>query len=311
MEPRTYLDTSYITKKKRVIPCSPRVTVGIPVYNGENYLDQAINSILGQTFADLELVISDNASTDGTEDICRTYEAQDDRVRYVRNAVNLGASKNFNHLVHMARGEYFKWAAHDDVCAPDLLQRCVSVLDADDSIILCYSLSLAIDENGDFLMHFAAQPNLNSTQPHKRFIECICKYPDQNAVFGLIRTDILKKTKMIGNFPSSDRALLGELTLLGRFYEIPEYLLFKRHHPEQHWRVYNSNRDKQIWYDPAKADVRVFRTWRLLQEHLKTIDRAPLNRSERAKCYLSMGLWVRYNWRKLLNDFITDRKRVL
>lgn len=289
----------------------PRVTVGIPVYNGENYLEQAISSILGQTFTDFELIISDNASTDRTEDICRTYEAQDPRVRYVRNDCNLGAAKNFNQLVYLARGEYFKWAAHDDVLAPELLQRCVSVLDADDSIVLCYSLSLAIDEKGNFLRHFASKPKLNSTQPHKRFVECVCKYSDQNAVFGLMRLGILRKTKMIGNFPSSDRALLSEMILLGRFYEIPEYLFFKRHHPEQHWRVYNSNRDKQIWYDPAKSDERVFRTWRLLQEHLQAIRRAPLNWSERAKCYLSMGWWFRYNWRKLLNDLITDRESVL
>src|ERR1035438_9843576 len=96
-------------------PPVPRVSIGLPVYNGENYLDPALNSILRQDYSDLELIISDNASTDATGNICREYAAKDPRIRYYRNETNIGASANFNCLVKLARGEYFKWAAHDDV----------------------------------------------------------------------------------------------------------------------------------------------------------------------------------------------------
>ncbi len=288
-------------------PLKPRVTIGIPVYNGENFLEQAIVSILGQTFTDFELIISDNASSDETEDISRSYETQDERIRYVRNAHNLGAAKNFNQLVNLAKGEYFKWAAHDDAYGPELLDRCVSVLDTDDSIILCYSLVQVIDERNNFLNNLPAKPYLTWAKLHKRFFETVCNYHDQTPVFGVMRTDILKKTMMLGSFPESDKVLLGELTLLGPSYEVPEYLYYKRIHPEQGWRLHKNQHERQLWYDPRQAEKRIFATWRLLQEHLKSIERVPLNRFERVICYLSMGWWVRRRWRRLLNDLFTDR----
>ena len=99
----------------------PRVSIGLPVYNGENFLEFALDSILGQTFQDFELIISDNASTDATESICRRYAAKDSRIRYYRNPNNQGAAQNYNRVFALARGEYFKWAAHDDVCKPNYL----------------------------------------------------------------------------------------------------------------------------------------------------------------------------------------------
>ena len=96
----------------------PRVSVGIPVFNGERFLAETIESILAQTFKDFEIVISDNASTDRTEEICRSYAARDPRIRYNRNDTNRGAAWNHNRVFELARGEYFKWQSHDDFCAP-------------------------------------------------------------------------------------------------------------------------------------------------------------------------------------------------
>ena len=107
----------------------PRVSIGMPVFNGENYLAEALDSLLTQTFSDFELIISDNASTDKTEEICRAYAVRDQRIRYFRNQENLGASRNYNRVFELSSGEYFKWAAHDDLCAPEFLGRCVDVLD--------------------------------------------------------------------------------------------------------------------------------------------------------------------------------------
>ena len=115
----------------------PRVTIGIAVYNGAKYLDQAIQSVLAQTFTDFELIISDNASTDSTEDVCREYAARDPRVRYTRSARDLGPAENYNRCFRAARGEYFKWHAHDDVCLPTFLERCVATLDAAPGAVLC------------------------------------------------------------------------------------------------------------------------------------------------------------------------------
>ena len=121
------------------------VTIGLPVYNGERYLRPAIESILAQSFPHFELVISDNASTDGTEAICRDDADRDERVRYYRNTANLGMSRNFNLTFERATGRYFKWAADDDLLEPQYLARCVQVLDRDPGVILCHSQVRIID----------------------------------------------------------------------------------------------------------------------------------------------------------------------
>src|SRR5947199_10486063 len=104
----------------------PRVSIGIPVYNAENFLREAIESIRQQTFTDFEIVISDNCSTDRTPQICEEYAAKDRRIRYVRNATNLGAGFNHRRVAELARGEFFKWQSRDDLCHPTFLERCVA-----------------------------------------------------------------------------------------------------------------------------------------------------------------------------------------
>jgi len=282
----------------------PHVSIGLPVFNGEKYLAEALDSILAQTYPDFELIISDNASTDGTQEICRTYAARDHRIRYFRNETNLGAIRNFNRVFALSTGEYFKWAAHDDVCAPEFLQRCVEVLDRDSFIILCFARTKAIDEHGAFLRSYPAKPKLGSPKPQERFYECVCVPHPQVAVFGVIRSNILKKTPLLGNYFSCDRTLLGELTLRGRFYEIPEFLFFRREHPHQHWRAYPIRHKRQPWYDPSRSVKITFPQWRLLLEHFLYIRRVPLSWHERTWCYMYLGWWIRRHWRHLAANLI-------
>ena len=117
----------------------PHVSVGLPVYNGERYLRQAIESIQSQT--DLELIISDNASTDATEGICREYATRDPRVRYYRSDQNRGAAWNHNRVVELARGEYFKRQCHDDYCDTTFLEKCLAVIHSNPDVVLCYPRS--------------------------------------------------------------------------------------------------------------------------------------------------------------------------
>ena len=282
----------------------PRVSIGMPVFNGENYLAEALDSLLTQTFSDFELIISDNASTDKTGEICRAYAARDQRIRYSRNEANLGAAKNYNRVFELSSGEYFKWVAHDDLCAPEFLERCVQVLDRDASVVLCYSRTKAIDEHGKVVESYPAKPNADSPRPHERFYEFVCVPHPCVAVFGLMRASVLAKTRLIGNYTGSDRPLLGELSLLGQFHEIPEYLFFYRNHPQQSWRAHSTWHSQQAWYDPARAKKWTFPHWRLLREHLRSIGRAPLSWYERTWCYLYMGWWVRKHWRYLAKNLI-------
>src|SRR3989339_68658 len=116
----------------------PLVSIGLPVHNGEHYLRKTLKSLLSQTYPFIELIISDNASTDGTEAICKAYERLDERIRYFRSDRNRGAAWNFNRVLELAGGTYFKWAAHDDLSAPDFLASCVRILETDRSVVLCY-----------------------------------------------------------------------------------------------------------------------------------------------------------------------------
>ncbi len=108
---------------------APRVSIGMPVYNGGLFIREALDSLLAQTFTDFELIISDNASTDGTESICREYADKDARIRYVRQAQNLGAAANFKFVLDESVGEYFMWAAADDVWLPTFVRVCVGLLE--------------------------------------------------------------------------------------------------------------------------------------------------------------------------------------
>lgn len=123
-----------------------RVSIGMPVYNGENFIEAALRSILAQTCREFELVVSDNASTDRTEDICRAYASLYPRIRYYRGDHNIGPARNANRTFLLSSGPYFKLAAHDDVLAPDFIEKCAGVLDRDPGVVLAYPLTMWIDE---------------------------------------------------------------------------------------------------------------------------------------------------------------------
>lgn len=209
----------------------PRVSIALPVYNGERYLAQTIECLLAQDYQDVELLISDNASTDSTPQIALGYVRSDKRVTYVRNKRNLGVHPNFNAAFHRARGRYFKWAAHDDLYAPDFLSRCVAVLERDDSIALCFTRFRAIDQDGVFIGEQQWTMNLLAERPHQRFRQLVAKGRGHSALFGVIRTAMLRKTRLLAHYWGADRALLAELSLHGRFYEISDPLFYWRDHP--------------------------------------------------------------------------------
>src|SRR3954467_10627446 len=128
----------------------PRVSIGLPVYNGEKMIAGAVESLLAQTMTDFELVIVDNASTDGSQEICRALAARAPGVRYHRNDRNIGLAPNWNRAFELASAApYFKWAAHDDIHAPTFLERCLEVLDRDPPVVLATSKTDYIDADGN------------------------------------------------------------------------------------------------------------------------------------------------------------------
>lgn len=127
---------------------NPSISVGIPVYNGVSFLEDAIDCVLNQTDENFELIISDNASSDGTEEIFRGVAAKDRKVIYSRNAQNIGAARNCNRVFKLATGPYFRWFNADDLCAPDLHEQCLAALEQDQGPVLGYGKTNLIDQDG-------------------------------------------------------------------------------------------------------------------------------------------------------------------
>ena len=295
---------------------APRVSIGLPVFNGENYIEATINSILRQSFTSFELVISDNASSDQTQRICETYVAKDPRIRYYRNDTNIGPAKNFNLVVELSSGEYFKWAAHDDLLAPTFLQKCLAVLDRDPSVALSYPAARIVDENGEFVMDYEVRLKTDSPSAHVRFRDLLRGHSCFE-VFGLIRASVLRRTPLMGNYGHGDGVLLARLGLMGRFQEIDEYLFFPRRHSSQSAYVYGAYDNLlpdyhryTVWFDPTKKGRVIFPHWRIAYEFCESVaSYGALRPHERGICYYCVCVWLlRFRW-CLLKDIMKAFKQ--
>lgn len=283
---------------------APTVSIGLPVYNGERYLEQTLRSLLEQTFADFDLTIADNASTDGSEEIARTWAARDSRVRYVRSDVNLGAAKNFNRVFRMSRGKYFKWAAYDDLCAPEFLQRCVQVLEEDDNVVLCYPRTTLLDRDGRITGYYADALDLRDPRPHRRYRLFFQRQGLCHPTFGVIRRTALAASGLWGRYQSADRVLLAELVLHGEFRELEQPLFWRRIHPDISTAVNPTAAAMGAWFSGSAANRFIFPRWRRLAEYAKGIQRAPLNSGERFRCHLEIARFalVPRRWAGLFGD---------
>lgn len=279
----------------------PRVSIGLPVYNGERYVADAIDAILAQTFADFELIICDNDSQDRTEEICRAYIARDPRVRYYRAAKNLGAAANYRRTFELAKGEYFKWATYDDLCAPEYVARCVAVLDRDPSVALAYGKTRLIDEHGHVISEYEDNLHLCNQRPSDRFMQFVQKFCLSNPMYGVMRSAALRKTRLLGSFIGADIPLLAELTLQGKFFEIPEYLFYRRLHPQAS-SSYTTSTQLLHFYDPRKKERIALTQWRHIFEHLRSVVRAPVRFREKVRLFGFLARVVIWNRFKLANE---------
>lgn len=279
---------------------TPKVSIGLAVYNGEDYLSEAIESILNQSFTDFELIISDNASTDRTTAICEQYAAQDARVRYHRNETNIGGANNENLTMKMARGAYFRLAAHDDKLAPELLAKCVDVLDTHPDVVLCYTYIHELDHAGQ-ITHTSTPHRGMAHTPYQRFRELAFRDHNCEATYGLIRTAVLKQTDLQQNYTDSDRAFLCELALHGPFHVIPEPLFYKRYHAKN---IYVDWRARMAWFNPKLKGTITFPNWLQFFDYLSTIYQSNISLYAKLRCYLVMVLWLLINGKTLVKDLL-------
>lgn len=282
----------------------------MPVYNGERFLAEALESILGQTYPDLELIISDNASEDGTEAICRRFAAQDERIKYCRSDQNLGAAKNFNRVFELSSGDYFKWAAADDLCASTYVERCVEILDREPNIVLCYGKTKIIDETGKTTESYEDGLNLISPSAGGRFLQVMFNVGMCNAVNGVIRSSVLRNTRLIGNYVASDKCLLAELSLWGKFRELPEYLFFRRVHSDAS-SAHKDNASQLEFFDPQLSDRFVFQSWRHFFENLMAVKRAPAKTSQKVLPFLFLLGGLVVNPKPYLRELVMATKHIM
>jgi glycosyltransferase involved in cell wall biosynthesis len=277
----------------------PKVSVGMPVYNGERYLKEALDSILAQSFDNFELVISDNASTDSTEEICRTYVHKDERIRYFRMRENYGVIDNFNNVFRLSTGAYFKWASSDDVCEHEYLGKAVEVLDRDPSVVLVWARTLGIDEYGKAVPLQHEISDLNSAEsvfspdPTVRFRRLLRNiWWVDGPLYGVIRATALSQTRALhARHFNGDQILLTELSLKGRFYEIPDERFFSRVHPNKTSGRQKTLRDRVALVDQMDPGRGVRGWWRMLRGYpqrialyMRYISDAPLSPGQRLLC---------------------------
>ena len=261
------------------------LTIGMPVYNSERFLALALESILTQTFGDFALVISDNASTDSTQDIVLAFARRDARISYFRNSENRGAAWNFNHAFSHCRSPLFRWAASDDMLAPTNLERCVELLDqASEEVVLVAPQTRWIDSEGLVLPKRSEELETRHKAPHARLRYVVANAFWGNPIFGVIRSEAMRRTRGLGGFPSSDWVLLVELALLGEFWVLPEPLFLRREHEGMSRQKHSDLHELRLWHDPGhtkpEPELR-----RVCVEYLKGIKHVPLSRAERSLCY--------------------------
>lgn len=283
------------------------VSIGVPVYNGARFLATSLESLLAQTYEDIEFVISDNGSTDETEEICRDAASRDVRVTYLRSPTNRGASWNYRNVADQTSGRYFKWATHDDLLAPTYIERCVAVLDeAPSSVALVYPRTQIIDENGSILRDYADNLDIRDPTPHQRLRRLIENIVMSNASFGLIRRAAVDRSRLLDTFPSADYVMMAEFAMLGQFWEIPEHLFLRREHPGMSRVAHQSPADAAEWFKPGSGSSqgrRVIESWRLFAELFRSIDSMPLSRAERMRCYaVFVPTWFRRFGPRMLTE---------
>ncbi len=269
----------------------PRVSIGLPVYNGENYMAAAIEGVLNQTFGDFELIIADDASTDRTAEICKSYAERDGRIRYHCNAKNRGAAPNYNFLVSQARGEFFKWIAHDDEITADFLAKTVVALDARPEAVLAHTQIRVIDKDArELTIYDNAIPLTTQARQSDRFAGVILDRYAHHAFFGLIRTETLRKTPVHKSYPGGDRVLMAFLALLGPYVHIAEPLYWQRHHPDR-YDVKVSHRERAAWHDRENTMTMVSPLWTLYRELIWGVRTYVTDGRERRRCYGHLARW--------------------
>lgn len=240
------------------------VSIGLPVYNGAQYLREAIESLLAQTHQNFELLIADNASSDETPAICREFAERDSRISYTRHSENRGATYNFQFVLNEARGDYFMWAAHDDWWEPEFVAANLHELLADPSVIASISQVEFIGEHSWLWSKcwapFGTTPLMGSTAAN--VLRFLWNPGTVSRVYSLFRTDVLRRSFDSAFYWGSDSPFAVRTLRFGKYAEVPRPLMHRR-------RGVSSNiRQFVLKYNPSRLS-RILPFWDATRDIVK------------------------------------------
>lgn len=275
---------------------APTVAIGLPVYNGGRWLEATMASVLAQRGVDFELIVSDNASTDDTQRICRALAAQDSRIRYHRNSENVGVANNFSHAFRLSRSRYFKWMSCADAIAPSFLERCVAVLEARPEVALAYPVTRLFEDDPTQGIDTPDTFDLDRDDPAERFMIYLRGVALNNIMHGVYRADVLARTRLYSPFVGADINMIAELLLLGRAVQLPLVLNFRRSHPDTMTRLRDATAVRTL-YAPNRTSALKYQAWAQVWHYFTCSLRAgrlTLRQRARVTSFVSrMALWRR------------------
>ena len=286
--------------QKSTTGTQPRLSIGIPVYNGEKFLGELLTSLREQTFNDFEIVICDNASMDETEKICKEYAALDSRIRYHRNETNIGANRNFNKVFQLSTAPLFKWAACDDLYEPTYLEECVKILDQNPDAIGAHSPPLYVNARRQpFIfdratglysdpqtgVQIAGKPITGGERRFAfvRFMDVLFNSLYCHEILGSVfRRSVFERSRLLSpDFYGADHTLVLELILFGRYLNIKEGLFIKRYHNKMSAAL--SADEVKDWVNPRSRGY--WRPLRLFLSYLTTPIGKPIGIFSKLICF--------------------------
>jgi glycosyltransferase involved in cell wall biosynthesis len=232
------------------ISTEPKVSIGIPVFNGAKTLAKTIEAAINQDYANLEIIISDNCSTDETQSIAEDFQSKDPRIKYIRQKENYGMTANFSKVFEHSTGEFFMWAAHDDQHNPAFISKCLPFLLRDPKAGLCVPKTQTF-LGGEINWVSTMRTFSGITTQSALYKETLNHFPAVG-LYGLYRSSVIKKTGLWKNFMGADLVFIQNLALHGSFVYCDEILFsyFERDTwntlDQDYWNVFRI--PKKPWY---------------------------------------------------------------